>query len=221
MKRKVKIVKTIDLWTEQYPKNHELECIKGAFIDGFESQGLPYDSIEIIKNCNCVISNNANLDISNKHNAVIFYKNNNPVRLLVFNYQGDFDKLLSEILKQNIGCTSLKEIFDKNLISINSTLLNGNYEQNIKPEIDVGSCDNFDLLQSLLGSSYTIDKTGLGNNSNPDFDFNSYTQIEYILKTEHYLFNIEHQGAYINKKKDRIIPIQAEGKIKLDKIKKN
>ncbi len=221
MKRKVRIIKTIDLWTEQYPKHHELECIKGAFIDGFESHDLPYDSIEIIRNCECVISNNANLDISNKHNAVIFFKKNTPVRLLVFNYQGDLDKLLSEILKQNVGCKSLKDIYEQNIISIKATLLNENYEQNIKPEIDVGSCDCFDLLQSMLGGSYTADKTGLGNNNNPDFDFNSNIQIEYILQTERYLFNIKHQGAYINKKKDRIISIQTEGKIKLDQIKKN
>lgn len=37
----MKVIKTIDLWTEQY-ENH-YECFNGAFIDGFENTKIPFD----------------------------------------------------------------------------------------------------------------------------------------------------------------------------------
>ena len=67
------IIRTIDLWTEQNP-NH-IECFSGAFVDGFENENVPFNSYKIVRNCNCIItSNQDNLNISNKHNAIIFYK---------------------------------------------------------------------------------------------------------------------------------------------------
>ncbi len=66
-------IKTIDLWTEQY-KNH-YECFNGAFVDGFENENIPFDRYKIVKNCNCIIKvSNKNVNISNKHNSIIFYK---------------------------------------------------------------------------------------------------------------------------------------------------
>ena len=66
----MKTIKTLDIWTEQYPNHYE--CFNGAFMDGMD-KGLAYTSIKVVKNCNCIISNNLNLSIGNKHNAVIFY----------------------------------------------------------------------------------------------------------------------------------------------------
>ena len=74
------IIRTIDLWTEQN-ENH-IECFKGAFIDGFENKDIPFDTFKVIRNGNCIITNENNLNISNKHNAIVFYKNNIPVRLI-------------------------------------------------------------------------------------------------------------------------------------------
>lgn len=37
----MKIVRSIDLWTEQ-KDNHE-ECFNGAFIDGFNEGNIPFD----------------------------------------------------------------------------------------------------------------------------------------------------------------------------------
>ena len=77
-------INTIDLWTEQY-KNH-YECFKGAFVDGFEKNKNPFNKYKIVKNCNCVITTNMeDINISNKHNAIIFYNNDKPVRLIVIN----------------------------------------------------------------------------------------------------------------------------------------
>ena len=79
-------IKTIDLWTEQF-KNY-YECFNGAFVDGFDNNNIPFDRYKIVKNCNCIITvSNKNINISNKHNSIIFYKNNIPVRLMVINYE--------------------------------------------------------------------------------------------------------------------------------------
>ena len=209
----MKTIESIDLWTEQYPIGHEFECIKGAFIDGVSSKTIPYDSIEIIKNCDCTITNNMNLNISNKHNAVIFHKNLKPLRLLVFNYKGSFSKLLDEIFNQKIEEYSLRDLLNKRNVKITNYELNNNSSQSILEEIDVGSCDSVELLKAMLGGSYSISDTGFGNNSNPDFIYNGKVEVEYSLKTKSNLFNIRHRGAFINISQSRIIPIQINGKI--------
>ena len=85
------IVKTIDLWTEQYDNHYE--CFNGAFIDGFENNKIPFNRYKIAKNCNCIITtNSADIKIRNKHNAIIFYKDNTPVRLMVINKNTDINK---------------------------------------------------------------------------------------------------------------------------------
>ncbi len=78
------IIKTVDLWTEQY-ENH-YECFNGAFVDGFENNQIPFDEYKIIKHCNCIITvKPQNINISNKHNAIVFYKDKVVVRLVVLN----------------------------------------------------------------------------------------------------------------------------------------
>lgn len=86
-------IETIDLWTEQF-ENH-LECFSGAFVDGFENDDIPFDLYKVVKNCNYIITTNQeSLNISNKHNAIIFYKGNMPVRLMVVNGLTDVDRCI-------------------------------------------------------------------------------------------------------------------------------
>ena len=71
------IIKTIDLWTEQHDNHYE--CFNGAFIDGFEKEKLTFNEYKIIKNCNCIISIvDKDININNKHDAIVFYKDNKP-----------------------------------------------------------------------------------------------------------------------------------------------
>ncbi len=52
-----------------------------------------------MRNCNCIItSNQDNLNISNKQNSIIFYKDDVPVRLMVINKETDIDKCIKEAL---------------------------------------------------------------------------------------------------------------------------
>ena len=69
------------------------------------------------KNGNCIITCNRNdLNISNKHNAIIFYKNNIPVRLMVINQHTDIDKCIGMALSQQFNDTTLNEIYTRLLI---------------------------------------------------------------------------------------------------------
>ena len=94
-------IKTIDLWTEQHA-NHQ-NCFNGAFIDGVNEQSLPYDKIKIVRNCNCIITNNENLPIANKHNAIVFYTEGRPVRLVVLEHDTDVDNCIKIALRQHIS----------------------------------------------------------------------------------------------------------------------
>ena len=61
----MKIIKTIDLWTEQHDNHYE--CFNGAFVDRFENNKVPFDTYKIIKNCNCIITvDNPDVNINNK-----------------------------------------------------------------------------------------------------------------------------------------------------------
>ena len=94
----MRIINSIDLWTEQY-KNH-YECFNGAFIDGFEKKSKPFNKIKIVKNCNCIIIiNREDINISNKHNAIIFYNNDKPVRLVVINKDTEIEKCINYSFK--------------------------------------------------------------------------------------------------------------------------
>ena len=113
----MKIVKSIDLWTEQH-ENH-YECFNGGFIDGFENK--------IIKNCNCIITvSNPNINISNKHNAIVFYKDKIPVRLMVINKNTDIDKCINISLNQYFNDGILQDLYD--CIGIKSTRIDMNEE---------------------------------------------------------------------------------------------
>ena len=108
----MRITRTIDLWTEQ--NNNHYECFNGAFVDGFENGKKPFDEYKIIKNCNCIITADLKtININNKHNAIIFYKNQSPVRLLVINGNTDIDKCVNLALSQKFQNEKLIELYKK------------------------------------------------------------------------------------------------------------
>ena len=117
------IINSIDLWTEQH-KNH-YECFNGAFVDGFENNKIPFDEYKIVKNCNCIITiNRYDINISNKHNAIIFYKNSKPTRLMVINKETELEKCINVALSQYFEDSILKKIYDK--LNIKSSIVDLN-----------------------------------------------------------------------------------------------
>lgn len=209
------IIKTIDLWTEQY-KNH-YECFNGAFIDGFDNDNIPFNRYKIVKNCNCIITNNRkNINISNKHNAIVFYNNDNPVRLIVINKDTEIENCINIALNQNFNDKKLRELYESK--KIESSIIDLKEQSIINDadatkEIDVGSCDRWNLLYNMLKGSYTEDNTPYGNFQSDKYEFIPNIEIRYNLKTDTEEFIIEHKCAFINEIKTRIIPIQENSKL--------
>lgn len=204
-------IRTIDLWTEQYSNHYE--CFNGAFVDGFENDAPPFDEYRIIKNCNCIIEvSRKDIHISNKHQAIVFYQNGRPVRLMVINASTDIEDCIRIALNQIFQDTILKEIYAK--FNIRCSIVdmgeepryNGNID--LSDEIDVGSCDRWKLLYNMLKGSYTESDTSIGNFTNDKYEFMPNLYIKYTLKTDAFLFEIEHRCAFINTKRTRIVPIQ-------------
>lgn len=206
----MKTIKSIDLWTEQN-ENH-YECFKGAFVDGFENNKIAFDEYKIIKNCNCIITvNNPNINISNKHNAIVFYKDKNPVRLMVINKNTDIDKCIKIALTQYFENETLQVLYDNlqiksSIIDIKETPIFNNAD--FIKEIDVGSCDRWNLLYNMLKGSYTESNTQYGNYQSNKYEFIPNIFIKYELTTDTEKFEIEHKCAFINTIETRIIPIQ-------------
>ena len=206
----MKTIKSIDLWTEQN-ENH-YECFNGAFVDGFENNKIAFDEYKIIKNCNCIITvNNPNINISNKHNAIVFYKDKNPVRLMVINKNTDIDKCVKIALTQHFENETLQVLYDNlqiksSIIDIKETPIFNNAD--FIKEIDVGSCDRWNLLYNMLKGSYTESNTQYGNYQSDKYEFIPNIFIKYELTTDTEKFEIEHKCAFINTIETRIIPIQ-------------
>lgn len=205
------IIRTIDLWTEQH--NNHYECFNGAFIDGFENDKIPFDSYKIVKNCNCeILVDNKEININNKHNAIIFYKNSVPIRLMVINKNTDLNKCIDVALSQHFRGSILKDYYDEN--GIKYKVIDMNEESifkendNIKAETDVGSCDRWNLLYCMLKGSYTESETSYGNFQSDRYEFIPNIFIKYELTTDTEKFEIEHKCAFINTIKTRLIPIQ-------------
>lgn len=206
----MEFVNTIDLWTEQY-KNH-YECFNGAFVDGFENDNIPFVEYKIVKNCNCIITtSNKNINISNKHNAIIFYKDMKPVRLMVINKDTEIEHCIDIALNQYFEDKKLKELYDS--YNIKSSIIDMNQQPiynntDITKEIDVGSCDRWNLLYNMLKGSYTESNTSYGNFQSDKYEFIPNLFIKYELTTDSEKFEIEHKCAFINTLGTRIIPIQ-------------
>lgn len=216
----MKTILTTDVWTE--PQTNHYICFNGAFIDGVENGKVPYDRYKIILNCNCIItSNSEDLLIGNKHHAIAFYKNNEVVRLAVFDKDTTVLPLVENALTQKVDNLTLKDLLTiKNIkseiIDLKETpILN---KHNGKVEIDVGSCDRIELLQCMLEGDYTESETTYGNYDNNSYDYIPDIEIEYNLKTDEEIFNIRHKGVFLNKIKTRTIIIQSDSSLAKENI---
>lgn len=205
----MKIINTIDLWTEQ--RDNHYECFNGAFVDGFENNKIAFDEYKIVKNCNCIITvKPKEINIKNKHNAIIFYKSNMPVRLMVINQNTNIDKCIDIALNQYFEDTILNNLYKK--LNIKSSIIDMNEKPIIDiindEEIDIGSCDRWNLLYNMLQGLYTETNNAYGNFSSDKYYFMPDLFVKYELKTDDEIFEITHKCAFINTTKTRLIPIQ-------------
>ena len=204
------IIKTIDLWTEQHDNHYE--CFNGCFVDGFENGKIAFDEHKIIKNCNCIITVEAkDINISNKNNAIIFYKNKIPVRLMVINKNTKIDECIHIALNQFFEDATLQDLYNK--LNIKHSVIDMSEEPIINncdstKEIDIGSCDRWSLLYNMLQGIYTETNNMYGNFSSDKYYFIPKLFIKYELITDTEKFEIEHKCGFINTAKTRLIPIQ-------------
>lgn len=204
------IIKTIDLWTEA--RDNHYECFNGAFVDGFDDGNIAFDKYRVIRNCNCIIDvSSKTINIKNKHNAIIFYKNGQAVRLMVANKNTNMDKCISVALNQFFADGVLSDLFEKNNIEREDIDL---AEESIykkdedSEEIDVGSCDRWSLLYSMLKGFYTESESEYGNFANDKYYFIPNLSIRYKLIVFDEQFEIVHKCAFMNIIETRLIPIQ-------------
>lgn len=211
----MRIIKTIDLWTEQGENCYE--CFNGAFVDGFSDGKIPFDYYKIIKNCNCIITSKLDyIHIANKHNAICFYKDSIPVRLMVINKKTNIEKCIEVALKQYFNGSLLKDYY--NDLGINFSVIDMGEKSIFKQcdnveEIDVGSCDRWNLLYNMLRGSYTESDTFYGNFQSDKYEFIPDLFIKYELVIDSEKFVIEHKCGFINDIGTRLIPIQANSKL--------
>ncbi len=209
-------IKTIDLWTERYSDHYE--CVNAAFVDGFENGNCPFDEYKVVKNCNCFITTNCQLNIHNKHQAICFYKEKMPVRLVVLNKDTDVQHCIENALNQYFNEKQLKDIYKEFHIRYTQVDLKEepiDTERDVNEEIDVGSCDRWKLLYNMLKGSYTEDDTKYGNYTCDKYEFNPNLTIKYKLETDSETFEIDHYCAFVNETKTRIIPIQTHSSLKI------
>jgi hypothetical protein len=210
VKKDLKKIKTIDLWTE--PTINQHECFNGAFVDGFSDGNIPFNTYKVIRNCNCYITvSREDINISNKHHAIVFYKDEEPVRLVLINRDTNVERCIKIALNQYFEDTTLREVFQK--ANIQSFMIDMDEDPvfnnaDFSNEIDVGSCDRWSLLYSMLKGNYTEDDTHYGNYESDKYEFIPNLIVRYNLKTDTEEFYIEHKCAFINDIKTRLIPIQ-------------
>lgn len=208
------IIKTIDLWTEKCDNHYE--CFNGAFVDWFENGKKPFDEYKIVKNCNCIIDTNGEFDVNNKHNAIIFYKGKKPVRLMVINKNTDIRKCIDVALNEEFENIPLKDRYEylkikEKVIDLKEKPILREYEK----EIDVASCDRWNLLYSMLKGNYTEFDSKYGNYETNKYYFIPKLSIKFDLKIEDELYCIEHKCGFVNMLKTRIIPIQENSRLTL------
>ncbi len=130
---------------------------------------------------------------------------------MVINKNTDVDKCVRVALDQNFGTGNLRDFYKTNQIASKEIDLKEKPIENqsdFDKEIDVGSCDRWKLLFNMLKGSYTESDTDYGNYQNDRYEFLPNVSIKYELKLKNIKFEIEHECAFINAIKTRIIPIQ-------------
>lgn len=211
------MVKTIDLWID--PKENQFEGFNGAFVDGFSNGNIAFDRYKVVKNCNCIIEvSSKDIIVNNKHHAIIFYKDNKPVRLYVINKNTDIEKCINVALNQYFEDGILSDLFEKYNIQREDIDLNEEpiFNSNKgKEEIDVGSCDRWSLLYNMLKGFYTEDDSEYGNFANDKYYFMPNLLVRVSLTVENEQFEITHKCAFINTIKTRLIPIQENSSLTL------
>lgn len=204
----MKLIETTDLWLEQ--NDNMQDCFDGAFTDGF-SNGIPFDSFKIVKNCNCsILTWPRNIKVMNKHHAIVYYKDGEVVRLMLINKNTNVDECISKALNQIINNRLLVDIFIENSITSRTVDMKEKpIENEYTDEIALEPADRPKLLKNMLNGSFTEDDTDLGAGKEL-LEFKN-RMVRFFLATDEEVFRIMCKSAFVNKDSSRMIVIQTDG----------
>lgn len=212
MKAKELFIST-DLWIAM--GLNDIRAVKGAFMDDMHIHGeCAYDRYKIVKNCNFLPTTCNDLALHvrlrPKQTVVVFYKNDQPVRLLAVNGQADLQGMINMAMVERIGRVSLQRIFDERGITCSEVDLKEDSRDVVSPivleeEIGVFSCNRWSLFQAALAGRTTDhpadDEDAEPSNPDtvPELEYHPNLVLTYQLTTDTEHFTIRHQGAFYDK----------------------
>lgn len=210
-------IKTIDLWTE--PSENYMELYTGAFSDGWAGDKKPYDSYKIVKHCNCEIKcSDSAIVVGNKHNAIIFYRNGKPVRLVVAQEGTDIESCVEKALATKIKHSTIGNVLalrgvKSESVDLEEEPIYNAHNNSGKPEVDIGSCDRARLFNQMLDGSYTEDTSDCGTGKTEKRTFKNI-RLRYHLVVGDEEFDILNVGAFLNSDMTQIILLQSDSQFK-------
>ncbi len=210
METKGRLIQSIDLWIAV--GHNDLRAVRGAFTDDMHILGeCAYDRYKIVKNCNFLPKScnhhSIQVRLRPKQIAVVFYKKNLPVRLLVTDGGSDIQGMINMAMVDRVGRVSLQRIIDEREITVSEIDLKESPREFISPslyedEIDFFSCNRWSLFQAAL-SGYITDHADDEENPQPsqtqppsEFVYYPNAQIEFELQTETETFDLQHSGVF-------------------------
>lgn len=207
----LKEVEQIDLWIAV--GNQDVRAIVGAFTDDMHiPQECAYDRYKIVKNCNflpkCHNCTPIEVRLRPKQTAVIFYKQDHPIRLLVTDSTTDLQSCINMAMVKRIDHASLQRIIEERGITYSEVDL-GEPRQEIAPvtvyenEIDFFSCNRWSLFQSAINGRITDQPNEEDcsiSDTIPDLQYHPDIRIKCVLRTDEEVFNLRHQGIFCDAK---------------------
>lgn len=135
---------------------------------------------------------------------------------MVINQNTDVERCVDIALNQFYGKGKLKDLYlefniKKQVVDLKERAINNNADKS--KEVDVGSCDRWNLLYNMLKGSYTESESSYGNFECDKYEFIPNIEIKYDLTTDTEKFLIEHDCAFVNDIHTRLIPIQKNSKL--------
>lgn len=192
-----KIIKGIDFWliTTDNERERFLEYSK-AFRAGFNADKInkaitsSYDYYCIYQNCNCELyCSHYKLPVC--HTAIVFYKEQRPIRLLVDLPLTNVQTCVDFALAQRVGPYSLLGIFQKS--GVETRTIDLGEKPKISPSQEklpkISSCNRWDLFLQFIDN--------MKEDGNP-YVYSPKFTLTCKLTTRDEKFQIQHLGAFVN-----------------------
>ena len=204
-------IQTIDLWIPD--NNHRNLIYNKAFRAGLDAKraysnkaiSKSYDKVVFYQNCNIAMEFSL-LNLDYRHTAILFFKDEQPIRLLVDNapaaeVQAMYEYATQQRLGPN-GQYSLKRIIEENNISIETVDLKE--KPILRSQIESGneqivSCDRWDLFLQIIDNM---------KESRAEYAFDPYNIFTVAATLDTWEFDIVHRGMFYNHENTHYITLQ-------------